>query len=130
MFLYEDINGDINYKSTTYENKVIYDYDGFKYYVIKKHQTLTEKYQEQVEDADYYFENKDYETAIEYYKKALEFKQKDYAQNQINECHKKIKEIQEEKERKFKNCIKQANDNFNNYRFKESKQWYENSFSK
>lgn len=127
LFLFEDIKGDVNYVKTDYNNNVTYNYDGFYYYVLEEQKTTTDFYNDYIAYGDKSFKSANYEKAIEHYNKALTYKKLDYALNQITECNKKIKEIEEEKLRNYNLFIFQADSLLVNYKFVEAKGKYESA---
>lgn len=125
MYLFDDIQGDVNYVSTDYRNNVEYKYGGFKYREIKTQKTSTDYYNEKINSADQAFYEQKFKKAIEYYNDAIQIKKADYASNRIVECNNKIAEIEEQKENEYKKNISEGNNYFKDYKFRESKQSYE-----
>ena len=125
MYLFQDINGDVNYMSTDYQNNVDYRYDGFNYYMLVEQKTTDSFYNEKIIYADQAYNNKKFKQAIDFYNEALQFKKTEYANNMIIECNRLLKDIEELKQKKINLYVSEGDSFFIKYKFKESKSFYE-----
>jgi len=123
FYLYNDVRGDILFKGLNNRDEVIYEYNGFKYKEIKKQETITDRFNIEIKNADLKFKNADYAAAINIYNSALKMKpNSDYALAQMKLCYTKIKEMEEQKLIKDKTI--QADKYFENKNFENAKTVY------
>lgn len=68
LCLFADIKGDVNYQSTSYDDKVDYNYDGFYYYTLEN--ADLDRYQKYIAQADQSFAQYDFVTSARAYQNA------------------------------------------------------------